>query len=151
MKATLVPAAAALLAAAAPLHAQTGAAPPPAEKISTVSPNELAARIFVELQTKTPESTVEALVSSSPLINLGETDKKANANRLRTLIDLYGPVSGRELVRTRRVGERLLEQTYLVHMERYAMRFTFVFYRAEQGWTISSYSFDDEIEGLLDK
>ena len=47
-----------------------------------------------------------------------------------------------------RIGTSFVRYTFLQKYERYAMRWTFSFYRPKDGWMTSTFKWDDQIEAL---
>jgi hypothetical protein len=87
-----------------------------------------------------------ALKELRPLSVISSTDfdvfeaqfNSQQANMLRQ----FGSPSGYEFLREDRLGTRLVRQQFFVFHEKAAMRWNFVFYKAEKGWVLSHFNFE---------
>ncbi len=64
--------------------------------------------------------------------------------KLESLQDYYGSVFGYEMAKDNALG-RIFKYTYFFYHEKYATRFIFTFYMAEDEWTLIYFEFDDSI------
>ena len=90
------------------------------------------------------------LVTASPLLNNTPTLAAQIKSNLATLLDLYGPVEGWDLVRTKSVSQRYVEKSYIIFQNEYATRLQLTFYKKSSGWIITSFKIDDSIDTLFE-
>ncbi|WP_417612914.1 hypothetical protein [Parasphingorhabdus sp.] len=90
------------------------------------------------------------LVTASPLLNNTPTLAAQIKSNLATLLDLYGPVEGWDLVRTKSASQRYVEKSYIIYQNEYATRLQLTFYKKSSGWIITSFKIDDSIDTLLE-
>lgn len=90
------------------------------------------------------------LVTASPLLDNTATLAAQIKSNLRTLLDLYGPVEGWDLVRTKSASQRYVEKSYIIFQNEYATRLQLTFYKRSSGWIITSFKIDDSIDTLLE-
>jgi hypothetical protein len=58
------------------------------------------------------------------------------------LLKQFGSTTGYEFIREDRVGTRLVRYQFVVFHEKSALRWNFVFYKAEKGWSLAHFHFD---------
>jgi hypothetical protein len=61
----------------------------------------------------------------------------------------FGKSIGRELLREDKAGESFLRLVYIHKFEKHAARWTFIFYRPDEGWVLNSFHFDDNVRALF--
>ncbi len=59
-----------------------------------------------------------------------------------SLLRQFGSPTGYEFLREDKLGSRMVRQQYLVFHEKSALRWTFVFFKAEKGWVMTHFFFD---------
>jgi hypothetical protein len=58
------------------------------------------------------------------------------------LLRQFGSPKGYEFLREDKLGSRMVRHQYLVFHEKSALRWTFVFFKAEKGWVVTHFFFD---------
>ncbi|WP_313704702.1 hypothetical protein [Massilia sp.] len=61
----------------------------------------------------------------------------------------FGRSIGHEFIREDKVGENLLRIVHIQRFEKHAMRWTFYFYRGNDGWVLNTFKSDDDIQLLF--
>jgi hypothetical protein len=70
--------------------------------------------------------------------------------QLAPILQRFGSPTGYELVKEDKLGSSLVRYVYLVKHEKAALRWMFVFYRAERGWTGTDFRFDGNLFALFE-
>lgn len=125
-----------VMVVAAPVHAQT-------------TPATLAEEVLVAYQQGNVDRFGE-LVTASPLIDKTATLSAQIKTNIQTLLDVYGPVEGWEMVSTRSASDRYRESSYVIFQNEFATRLVLSFYKRSSGWTITSFNIDDSASKLLE-
>ncbi len=126
-----------LLAMASPIHAQS-------------TPETLANDALSAYQ-KGNVDRFSQIVTASPLLDNTATLAAQIKTNMQTLLDIYGPVEGWELVRTKSASDRYIENSYVIFQDEYATRLELSFYKRSSGWIITSFKIDDNIGALLEE
>lgn len=63
-------------------------------------------------------------------------------SQVANLLRQFGTATGYEFLREEKLGTRLLRLQFLVFHQKAALRWNFVFYKAEKGWVLSHFHFD---------
>src|ERR1700730_11053239 len=66
-----------------------------------------------------------------------------------TVGDRFGPTTGYAFVREDAVGDFLVRYTYVEKRQKHPLRWTFIFYRAANNWTVDGASWDDNVSLLF--
>lgn len=61
----------------------------------------------------------------------------------------YGRPTGHEYIRDEQIGTALLRIQYIAKYQHSAMRWQFLFYRTENGWLVSDFKFDANLNELF--
>ncbi len=117
--------------------------------LAQATPETLARDVLVAYKQGDVEKFTE-LVTASPLLDKTATLTAQIKTNLETLLDIYGPVEGWELVQTKSASQRYVEKSYLIFQDEYATRLQLTFYKRAAGWIISSFKIDDSIDTLLE-
>jgi len=64
-------------------------------------------------------------------------------------INRYGKSIGYEFIGERKAGDSLLKLVYIEKTEKHVFPWTFFFYRASTGWTLNSFSWDDQVDNAF--
>jgi hypothetical protein len=71
--------------------------------------------------------------------------------KTREAIEVFGAISGYELVDSKNVGTRLLRRTYLSLGRDFPLRWRFYFYKSENVWRLIDLRVDDRLAGMFDE
>jgi len=118
--------------------------------LAQATPETLANEVLVAYQNGDIDEFTE-LVTASPLLDSTATLTAQIKTNIQTLLDIYGPVEGWELVQEKSVSNRYVENSYLIFQNEYATRLKLSFYRRSSGWIIASFTIDDSIGNLLEE
>ncbi len=89
------------------------------------------------------------LVTASPLLDNSATLSAQINTNVQTLLDVYGPVEGWELIKSKTASDRFRENSYIIFQREFATRLTLSFYKRSSGWIITSFNIDDSASKLL--
>jgi len=117
--------------------------------LAQATPETLARDVLAAYKQGDVETFTE-LVTASPLLDKTTTLTAQIKTNLETLLDIYGPVEGWELVQTKSASQRYVEKSYLIFQDEYATRLQLTFYKRASGWIITSFKIDDSNDTLLD-
>ena len=141
----LAAAVALLIAAATPvLNAQAD------KPTSAVGEDVMYARLkqFFKLVSESKvKEAYEALTKGSRSIN----DVKDLVTKTKGVIAANGQISDAELLRTTRVGKRLLRISYLTHGNVYPMQWNFYCYRSSAGWQVLDITVNNDLYAIFDE
>ncbi len=118
--------------------------------LAQATPETLANEVLVAYQNGDIDEFTE-LVTASPLLDSTATLTAQIKTNIQTLLDIYGPVEGWELVQEKSVSNRYVENSYLIFQNEYATRLKLSFYKRSSGWIIASFAIDDSIGNLLEE
>lgn len=118
--------------------------------LAQATPETLANEVLIAYQNGNIDEFTE-LVTASPLLDSTATLTAQIKTNIQTLLDIYGPVEGWELVQEKSVSNRYVENSYLIFQNEYATRLKLSFYRRSSGWIIASFTIDDSIGNLLEE
>lgn len=128
---------ASLTLVATPIHAQS-------------TPATLANDVLAAYQKGNADEFANLVTASSLLDNTTTLSAQIKTN-IETLLDIYGPVEGWELVKKKSASERYVENTYLIFQNEFATRLELTFYQRSSGWIIVGFQIDDKIVNLLEE
>ena len=118
--------------------------------LAQATPETLANEVLVAYQNGDIDEFTE-LVTASPLLDSTATLTAQIKTNIQTLLDIYGPVDGWELVQQKSASNRYVENSYLIFQNEYATRLKLSFYKRSSGWIIASFTIDDSIGNLLEE
>jgi len=121
-----------------------------APSLAQATPETIANEVLVAYQNGDVDEFTE-LVTASPLLENTATLKAQIKTNIQTLLDIYGPVEGWELVQAKSASDRYVENSYLIFQNEYATRLKLSFYKRSSGWIIASFTIDDGIGNLLEE
>jgi len=83
-----------------------------------------------------------------------EIENLAEQTRDQLLVkfsDRFGKILSAEFVGKKTVGDSLIKYYYVLKMEKHALRWKFVYYKADKTWAVNHLGWDDSIEELFDE
>ncbi len=105
--------------------------------MAKVGTNDIGAAVkLIKPYTIVPEAEIDASIGQFKL-------------QQSMIAQRFGESIGTEFVREEKVGESLLRVIHIHRFERHAMRWTFYFYRAKNGWVLNTFRFDDNVIALF--
>lgn len=113
-------------------------------------PAQVASIFFGLLQKNLLDPAYEGLTKGS---KIGERPEEVKTLKAKTkeAIDVFGPVTGYELVETKYVGTHLLRRTYLSLNKEFPLRWRFYFYNSDSLWRLVDLRVDDRVTGMFDE
>jgi hypothetical protein len=143
------------------LVSQPGASQPdgllkPLEKPAPVPANvpdgiaQLVAAFFASLEKGEVDTAYATLTKGSKIAEKPEELKQLKSKTLEA-IDVFGAISGYDLVESKSVGSRLVRSTFASHGKVYPLRWRFYFYKPEDVWRLIDMRVDDKLSGMFDE
>jgi hypothetical protein len=142
---------------AKPKPAAKGIAVLAANEISAVAPAtadnapaQLAAQFFASLREGEIELAYTVLTRGS---KIGDRPDELRLLKQKTkeAIEVFGVISGHELVENRTVGTRLMRATYISLGKEFPLRWRFYFYKADSVWRLVDLRVDDKLTGIFEE
>jgi hypothetical protein len=129
--------------------AQAPAAAKPAAKSAVVSKGAASyIESFFKKYKSNPDSAVDYIFGTNKLFT-----NVSQINLLKSKLDsmqvILGKYLGRELIVQKTPTPSLVLYSYIVKHENSPIRFTFMFYKAQNDWVLYRFNYDDQIDGEL--
>lgn len=83
-----------------------------------------------------------------PVAELDAVAAQANS-QMPQILARVGKPKGYEFLREQKVGESLVRHQYITKHEKFAMRWSFVFYNTSSGWVLAEFNFDTNVSSLF--
>jgi hypothetical protein len=132
-------------AAPASAPANAPAAPNP---LGIDEPGQAAAAFFSLIQKNQIDEAYAAVTKGSKIAERPE-ELTGLKGKTREALDLFGPISGYDLVETKSVGKVLLRRTYLSLGRDFPLRWRFYFYLSDKQWRLVDLRVDDRLSGMF--
>lgn len=100
---------------------------------------------FESLEKGEVDIAVDKIYSSNPYVSAIPDGILNIKNQLKALPGIVGKLNKLEKIDTYKVGETLVQVTYIATYDRQPVRFEFQYFKLNDGWRINSMSFDDAI------
>ena len=141
-----IPAPAANAAPSAP------AAPPNTSGPATgdAVPGKLASIFFSQIREGEIDQAYAVLTKGSKIAERPEELRQLK-QKTKEAIEVFGVISGYELVETKTVGTRLIRSTYISLGKEFPLRWRFYFYKADNAWRLVDLRVDDKLTGVFDE
>ncbi len=103
---------------------------------------------FAKMQKKDLDGAYNELTKGT---KIGEKPEEVQALKTKTqqAIDMFGEVTGSELIGVKFVGTHLLNATYLSLGKALPLRWRFYFYKAPEGWRLIDIRVDDRLVDMF--
>jgi len=130
------------------------AAPSPAAVASTAGPItdpvQIVAAFFSLLQKSSVDAAYASLTRGS---RIAEKPEELKLLKVKTneAIEVFGAITGHDLVETKLVGARLVRATYVSHGRTFPLRWRFYFYNPDGNWRLIDLRVDDKLTGIFDE
>ena len=122
----------------------------PARASATDPPAQLVEEFFRLLARGDLDLAYGALTKGSKVMGKAE-DVRVLKQKTKEAIELFGTITGHELVETKPVGASLMRRTYLSLGSEFPLRWRFYFYNANGTWRLIDMRVDDQLVGLFDE
>lgn len=137
---------------AAPEKRKTEKAEKPAETtIKGKKPEQMVAIFFDLFRSRGPAQAVDYIFSNNPNIYERQDSVGALKEKVGKLEEMLGKEHGQVLIQDRQFADTIRVISYLVKYDRQPLRFTFVFYKAENRWVTYQFNFDDPMDETTTK
>jgi hypothetical protein len=134
---------------ARPLAANEVAAAPVAGG-DVAAPGQLAAQFFAALREGEIEQAYTTLTKGSKIGDRPE-ELRLLKQKTKEAIEVFGVISGYELVENKTVGTRLIRSTYVSLGKEFPLRWRFYFYKADSVWRLVDLRVDDKLTGIFEE
>lgn len=122
--------------------------PPTAGPIT--SPGQIAAAFFALLQKGSVDAAYSSLTRGSKIAEKPE-ELRLLKSKTNEAIEVFGAVTGYDLVESKSVGAKLLRATYVSHGRTFPLRWRFYFYNPDGIWRLIDLRVDDKLTGIFDE
>jgi hypothetical protein len=129
--------------------AATEVAPAPSAG-DAAAPSQLAAHFFAALREGEIEQAYAVLTKGSKIGDRPE-ELRLLKQKTKEAIEVFGVISGYELVENKTVGTRLIRATYISLGKEFPLRWRFYFYKADSVWRLVDMRVDDKLTGIFEE
>ncbi len=70
-------------------------------------------------------------------------------NQAQNIFSAYGKILSAEFVDERKVKDFIVKRFYILKFDKYYLKFSFTLYNNGKGWTITNFSYDEELIEIL--
>lgn len=99
------------------------------------------------------EGVLAAFDKMKPYVQLDEAELNAVADESKEqrdqLVERFGKPVGYEFIAKKKLGTSLIRLQYIEKTERHLVSWTFVFYRADQGWNLNDFYWHADVNRLF--
>jgi len=113
-------------------------------------PTRMVADFFGQIAKGQVDEAYANLTKGSKTIEKPE-DLRVLKQKTREAIEVFGAISGHELVESKPIGTRLLRRTYLSLGAEFPLRWRVYFYNANDRWRLIDLRVDDRLAGMFDE
>lgn len=106
-------------------------------------PEEMVEIFFDLFRSRGPAQAVDYIFSNNPYIYEKKDSVGALKDKVARLEEMLGKEHGQVLIQDRQFADTVRTISYLVKYDRQPLRFTFVFYKAQNRWVTYQFNFDD--------
>lgn len=114
------------------------------------APGLLAAQFFASLREGEIEQAYSTLTRGSKIGDRPE-ELRLLKQKTKEAIEVFGVISGHELVENKSVGTRLMRTTYISLGKEFPLRWRFYFYKADSVWRLVDLRVDDKLTGIFEE
>ncbi|MCE9608671.1 MAG: hypothetical protein K8R23_00425 [Chthoniobacter sp.] len=133
-----------------PAAAEAPAVAAPSTAGPITDPAQIVAAFFSLLQKSSVDAAYASLTRGSRIAEKPEELKLLKA-KTNEAIEVFGAISGHDLVETKVVGARLVRTTYVSHGRTFPLRWRFYFYNPDGTWRLIDLRVDDKLTGIFDE
>lgn len=113
-------------------------------------PGKLASIFFSQIREGEIDQAYAVLTKGSKIAERPEELRQLK-QKTKEAIEVFGVISGYELVETKTVGTRLIRSTYISLGKEFPLRWRFYFYKADNAWRLVDLRVDDKLTGVFDE
>ena len=114
------------------------------------APARIAAQFFASLREGEIDQAYATLTKGSRIADRPE-EMRLLKQKTKEAIDVFGVISGFELVEDKKVGTRLIRSTYISLGKEIPLRWRFYFYKADSVWRLVDLRVDDKLTGIFEE
>ena len=106
---------------------------------------------FMDDFTKGQFNTAMDLLRQSSVLGKEKIDTLALTikNQMGVLIPAYGKILSSTFIVERKIKDFISKRFYILKFEKYYLKFDFTLYKSSDGWTITGFSYDDNLVVVL--
>jgi hypothetical protein len=123
--------------------------PSPAESSDDITTRMVAA-FFAQVAKGQIDEAYATLTKGSKTIEKPE-DLRVLKQKTREAIEVFGAITGHELVESKPIGTKLVRRTYISLGAEFPLRWRFYFYLANDRWRLIDLRVDDRLAGMFDE
>lgn len=112
-------------------------------------PQKLIDEFFSRYKSKSPTDAVDYIFSTNKWMNDSKDAIENVKFKLNNTVKQIGTYYGFNLIAKKTVGDHLSLYTFLIRYDRQPLRFTMLFYKANEQWSLYTFSYDDSIDEEL--
>ena len=113
-------------------------------------PAQIAAQFFASVRDGEIDIAYATLTKGSKIAEKPE-ELRVLKQKTKEAIEVFGVISGHELVENKTVGTRLIRSTYVSLGKEFPLRWRFYFYKADSVWRLIDLRVDDKLPGIFDE
>jgi hypothetical protein len=113
-------------------------------------PTRMVAQFFAQIAKGQIDEAYASLSKGSKTIEKPE-DLRVLKQKTREAIEVFGAITGHELVESKPIGTRLIRRTYVSLGAEFPLRWRFYFYNANDRWRLIDLRVDDRLPGMFDE
>ena len=132
--------------AAAPVVPPTTSGPATGDAV----PGKLASIFFAQIREGEIDQAYAVLTKGSKIAERPEELRQLK-QKTKEAIEVFGAISGHELVENKTVGTRLIRATYISLGKEFPLRWRFYFYKADNAWRLIDLRVDDKLTGVFEE
>ena len=110
----------------------------------------MVAAFFAQIAKGQIDEAYASLTKGSKTIEKPE-DLRVLKQKTREAIEVFGAITGHELVEAKPIGTRLVRRTYISLGAEFPLRWRFYFYNANDRWRLIDLRVDDRLAGMFDE
>ena len=113
-------------------------------------PAKLASIFFAQVREGEIDQAYAVLTKGSKIAERPEELRQLK-QKTKEAIEVFGAISGHELVENKTVGTRLIRATYISLGKEFPLRWRFYFYKADNAWRLIDLRVDDKLTGVFEE
>jgi len=78
-----------------------------------------------------------------------DTLQATMSKQLKNVFPAYGKMVSFQFISERKIKDFIVRRYYILKLEKYYVKFDFTLYKSPNGWTITSFNYNDELIELL--
>lgn len=112
------------------------------------TPDLYASRFFETVVKGDTDKAIDMLIGSNPMMANKTRELQLMKSQLKTVIQIYGPASGAELVSKEELAPSLERRVYITKHDYHPVSWEMYFYKSQAGWIVDQFLFVDQYQVL---